>query len=202
MRKELTGKRFGRLKVIEFVETKNNRSFWKCICDCGNETLGRSDALTTGHKASCGCYGKEQRIKANTTHGLTKTPEYRSWTRMRDRCFNKNDNSYHNYGGRGISIHPKWDSFVVFLSDMGKRTSKNHSLERVDNNKGYSPSNCIWATRAEQQNNTRRNHRIEFNGVINTVAEWSRQTGIESSVIIKRLQRGWDIEKTLCKQPA
>jgi len=197
--RDLKGLKFGRLSVLAMESQKNRRTYWTCICECGNKTIGRSDQITSGKKTSCGCYGAEMRKKANITHGKSRTNEYKIWGRMNDRCSNKNDKSYSSYGGRGIHVCSRWKDFSEFFHDMGVRPAGGYTLERIDNDKGYNPDNCAWATRKTQQNNTRRNHLVELDGVTLTIAQWSDRTNIESSVIIKRLKRGWTVKKSLTK---
>lgn len=169
--KDLTGRRFGRLVVISLHSSENYIYKWLCKCDCGNEKIVTRNALTTGCTNSCGCLKKE----LQTIHGMWKTPEYRTWIRIKTRCENKNTPYYSNYGGRGISVCKEWsESFEKFYADMGKRPSSQHSIERKDNNGNYEPSNCVWATRTEQQHNIRKqkNNTSGANGV-----EWMERLG-------------------------
>ena len=122
-----------------------------------------------------------------------RSPEYKSWASMKDRCGRISHRQYRDYGGRGITICEEWlGSFETFLQDMGPRPSPAHSIDRIDNHKGYSPDNCRWATARQQSNNKRSNVIISVNGVTHTVAEWSRINGIKRSVIYQRLVHGWD----------
>jgi len=150
---ELIGQRFGRLVVIRLNgKGKNGRALWGCMCDCGTEKTIVKGALISGSTKSCGCLKKEM----HTTHGQHRSPEYKSWTGMIQRCTNPKTPYFKNYGGRGISVCEQWiKSFKVFLADMGKRTTPKHTLERTDTNGDYEPGNCKWATRTEQQHNTR-----------------------------------------------
>lgn len=152
---DLRGLIFGQLTVVEFSVSKKYcgvfRRFWKCICSCGNETEALGISLSYGKTKSCGCAD----IKRKTTHGLSKTPEYRVWAGIIQRCCNKNNARFSDYGGRGIVVCSEWFSFENFINDVGCRPSEDHSIDRKDNNKGYCKSNCKWSTRSEQQRNKR-----------------------------------------------
>jgi len=153
---ELSGQRFGRLLVLcEAGRTKQKGVLWKCFCDCGKKIIVSGNSLSGRKTKSCGCLQKEKCIEASTTHGLRYTPEYRVWTLMKNRCLNKNANNYKYYGGRGIAVCNRWLKFENFFKDMGKRPNPKFTIERVNNNKGYSLSNCIWATKKTQARNRR-----------------------------------------------
>lgn len=155
--KDMTGQRFGRLTVKSLIprEGKKRRK-WLCICDCGNERKVIRESLVTGYTSSCGCYSREKRIEALTTHGKAETDEYGIWAGIKTRCFNNKTRAYPYYGGRGITMCEDWrNDFSTFLRDMGKRPSKEHSVERRDVDGNYEPSNCYWATWDEQARNRR-----------------------------------------------
>lgn len=130
-----------------------------------------------------------------TKHGGYSTPEYTAWAHMVQRCTNPASPSYANYGGRGITLEPRWLDFREFLKDLGPRPSALHSIERKDNEKGYSPDNCRWATQAEQQRNKRNNRRITWNGRTQVLEDWIKELGFRKSTLTMRLRRGWSIER-------
>src|ERR1039458_4876959 len=132
------------------------------------------------------------------THGMLKTPEYKAWGSMKQRCFNPKCKEYKNYGGRGITMSDRWiNSFENFLQDMGQRPSKDHSIERIEVNGNYETYNCKWATLIEQHNNRRDNVFLEYKGERLTVAQLSRQEGVNYDVLLSRINRGWDVEKAI-----
>lgn len=198
---DLTGRTFGRLTVLHRVETPPGRKkagYWQCRCSCGETTVVVSGNLRSGNSRSCGCLDREVTSARSTKHGLSqKIPEYRIWSSMRDRCRNPKNPKYSYYGGRGITVCERWDDFSLFLSDMGRRPSPKHSVERVDNSKGYSPDNCIWATKMVQARNTSWNRIITFDGQSLCIADWARMTGLSSDVIEWRRKKGWPPEKIL-----
>ena len=126
-----------------------------------------------------------------TTHGMYRTPEYRAWKNMKARCFNPNHKDYPNWGGRGITVCDRWLNLDNFLADMGSRPTAKHSLDRIDNNGDYSPENCRWSTRVEQQNNTRYNRLITIGNDTRTIAQWENKMGYGRGVIYNRLEDGW-----------
>ncbi len=134
---------------------------------------------------------------ANTKHGMYGSPEYKTWQGMKQRCYNKSFQQYADYGGRGITVCERWMSFENFLEDMSKRP-EGMSLDRIDNEKGYSKENCRWTTEYEQKRNTRRNHCITFNGETKCLQDWAESIGIKANTLINRLNRSkWPLEKAL-----
>lgn len=148
------GRTFGRLLVTGPMSRQRlggvSRVFWKCQCSCGEVLEVLSTALASGSVQSCGCL----KVDRLTTHGLSESPEYRAWWQMKQRCYNPRNERFHRYGGRGITVCPEWiRSFEAFFADMGKRPTRDHSIDRINNDAGYAPGNCRWATRSQQQRN-------------------------------------------------
>jgi len=133
----------------------------------------------------------------NITHGRHNTPEYRAWGDMKQRCQRPSHASYKNYGGRGITVCDRWQTFENFFADMGERPTQQHSIDRRDNNGNYTPENCRWATRDEQMSNLRKTRLITFNGETLHMAEWARRTGIKSANILARIKLGWPLDMVL-----
>lgn len=128
------------------------------------------------------------------------SPEYSTWTSMRTRCEKKSYHLYKYYGARGIKICKRWAEFQNFYDDMGPKPTPEHSLDRIDNSKGYEPSNCKWATKKEQSRNTRSNKLIEYNGETKCVAEWAEEAKVSEHAFRNRISRGWTIEDALTKR--
>lgn len=199
------GERYGRLTVVSEAPRRITRSgrperAFLCICDCGESTTVRLADLRHGHTTSCGCAHKQMVAKlgrSNATHGMTDSPEWKSWKAMKDRCYGDGRSDYHNYRGRGITVCKRWrDSFIAFLSDMGSRPD-NTSLERIDNDGNYEPDNCCWATPEEQGRNRRTNRLLTLNGRTMCLKEWAEETGIAVTTLHQRLRKGWTVEKAL-----
>jgi hypothetical protein len=199
-RTDMLGRRFGRLTVTRRDGTNHhNFAMWACLCDCGETTRVSTGALIKGNTKSCGCLARDTTGNRARTHGMSKTPEYRVWSLMRDRCSNPNNKKFADYGGRGIAVHATWQtSFEAFFADMGKRPFPRAEIERINNNGNYEPGNCRWATRQEQTRNKRNNHLLTFNGRTQTIAAWAGETGIPARTIRKRVvEFGWDVAKAL-----
>lgn len=183
----LVGQRFGRLLVVEEMSRrKRRRIVYKCKCDCGNYTYVTADDLKSGHTQSCGCYMRECTRDKFTTHGNSKDRLYIVWVGIKARCYNKNHHSYRNYGGRGIAVCEEWrdnyEAFRQWALDNGYDSNAERgvcTLDRIDNDKDYEPSNCRWANMQKQMNNTRRNVKLHLFGDVYTISEASRKFGIK-----------------------
>jgi hypothetical protein len=186
--KDITGQRFGMLTVSKCVgRDHRGKALWACECDCGvrHTTLGES--LRSGRAKSCGC---RQRVswKKLVKHNMSDTPEHHAWRKMIGRCTNPNDKRYAEYGGRGITICPEWrTNFEAFFSDLGKRPSPLHSVERLNANGNYEPGNCVWATTLEQARNTRRS-RLWFVGgeCFKSARMAADKLGLSYGIIVRR----------------
>lgn len=198
--KDQTGRKFGRLTIISLHERseKSTMHKWLCQCTCGKTVVTAIQNLRTGNTRSCGCLFTEAVVKRNTKHGLMHDHKgaYRSWKDLRQRCNNPKNKSYPDYGGRGISVCERWNSFANFFADMGDRPEK-HSIDRIDVNGNYEPDNCRWATDKEQARNKRNNHIME-NG--KTLAENSEIAGIDFKVVSYRVSHGYSFNDALSKK--
>lgn len=194
---DLTGQRFGSLVVVSRAEnSRQGTAMWLCQCDCGKTTVVRSFLLRKGRTTSCGC----QKYAVHTTHGQTHTRLYRIWAAMKNRATNPNSPDYTHYGGRGITICSEWlHDFAAFRDwALSHGYADDLSIDRIDNDKGYSPDNCRWATRKEQDENRRCNHLITYKGETKTLNQWAEQFHIPYGTLHQRLTRyGWSIEKAL-----
>jgi|GEM_PF-938228 hypothetical protein len=168
--KNETGNKYGKLTVISICDNPTKYTtglFYNCICDCGNNFVAHGVALRRGAVLSCGCNRDESRIKHGDSIKGKRTKEYRTWALMKSRCSNPKDTNWLNYGNRGICVCERWKySYENFLSDMGRAPSPKHSIERLDVNGNYEPSNCVWVTSKVQSLNTRRTIILEVNGSI------------------------------------
>lgn len=191
---DLTGLEFGFLRVLRLVGKKKYHKQWLCACTCGQETI--VDGANWGKVYSCGCLQRQLTAKRNTTHGMTKMRAYSIWSKMKDRCLNPQCPSYSDYGARGILVCERWLIFENFYADMGDPPD-GLTLERKDNNGPYSPDNCRWATRKEQNRNTRRTHFLTFNGVTQCIAAWAEDLDIPDGTISRRIKMNMSIERVL-----
>lgn len=152
--KNISGKEFGLLLAISPFDKINSRIRWKCLCKCGKHSIVSVSNLLNGHTKSCGCLKKIN--DQNKTHGMTRTKTHTAWANMLQRCENPNATQYADYGGRGIKVCKRWKNFKNFYRDMGE-APKYLTLDRINNDRDYKPSNCRWATYFQQANNRRNN---------------------------------------------
>lgn len=185
---ELAGMKFGRL-VAKSVRVSNGKRLWLCACRCGGSKSADASALVSGRVTSCGC--------AKSKHGRSGSPTYHVWHSMKRRCYDPNREGFHRYGGRGLTYCARWEKFENFLKDMGEKPSRSCSLERIDNNKGYTPSNCRWATAKEQARNRSDNKLVTFNGKTACVMEWAERLGMPFTTLSNRLLRGWTVQRAM-----
>jgi hypothetical protein len=191
-RQAFIGKRFGRLVVLSLEYIKNQATFWRCACDCGNECIVARDNLRSGGTQSCGCLKEEARELRCTTHGMTHTRLHSIWSGIKKRCNNKNCKAFKNYGGRGIKICDEWSNdFLVFYAwSCISGYADNLSIDRIDNDGDYCPENCKWVTTEEQNRNTRQCIYVTIEGVIKTISEWARIAGVCIKTFKRRLALG------------
>jgi len=187
IRKDLTGKRFGKLVAMEVVGRRNGALAWLCKCDCGNEKIAASGKLIEGGCTHCGC----MYVNPAQTHGMTKNPLYKVWQGMKIRCLYPSAISYPNYGGRGIKVCEEWlNNFMCFYNDMKDGYKKGLQLDRIDNDKDYSKENCCWSTRKVQTRNKRNNRWYEAGGLNMIIMDWASYLGIGYGLIVQALDRG------------
>lgn len=192
---DLTGQKFGKLEVIKksnLHNKKDKHAYWKCKCDCGNYCIVASHHLKNGNTKSCGCLN----------NGKSHTRLYRIWTDIKCRCYRKVENSYCYYGGRGITVCDEWlQDFQAFYDwAMTNGYADNLTIDRINNDKGYSPDNCRWVTMKEQTNNRQSNHLITYEGKTQTIAQWAEELNIKQNTLLYRIRRGWSIEEALTKE--
>ena len=192
---DLTGLRFGRLTVLNVAkdDMKHHGQRWLCQCDCGKKIITRGDGLQSGHTKSCGCDNKRR-----TTHNESNTKLYSVWVEMKQRCENPNSDAYKYYGGRGIKVCDEWQDFEPFYKwAMENGYSTGLTIDRIDNNGGYSPSNCRWTTRLFQMSNRRNTVFLEYAGMRHTIREWCDITGKSYKKVYAEYQRGIPLEKNV-----
>lgn len=190
-RENLVGKTYGRLTVLEWL----GDSRWQCVCQCGNTTSVLTANLKRGNTSSCGCVRNIKSSLRNTTHGLSRTIAYKTWISVRRRCREVNHPSYAAYGGRGIDIHQPWyESVEQFVKDVGQPPTDAHTLDRIDNSRGYEPGNVRWATPLEQANNKTNNVWVVYQGERYTISQLARKVAEECGISSRRFLRALEKE--------
>lgn len=194
VKNDLTGRRFGRLTVIGIDDRGTRKSYFWCQCDCGNMKSVRSDSLIAGAIRSCGCMKKEQdriNLEANHSHKMSGTRPYEIWQGMKKRCYNEHDARFGRYGGRGIIVCDEWrNDFNVFYEWALKNGySDNLTIDRIDNDKGYSPENCRWVDQKQQARNRSSNIRIKIGNATKTLTEWCEIFELDMKTILARYKR-------------
>ena len=206
---KLEGMRFGRLTVLSFagVDSKRKASTWMVQCDCGSAPIVvLCTALTTGDRVSCGCRRAETLVAwktVNARHGAKANRKtngtYSTWQGMKDRCHNPMSQAFSYYGGRGIVVCDRWrDDFQAFLADMGVRP-RGMTIDRIDVNGNYEPSNCRWATDIEQARNRRSNRVITWRGETMTLIEWAARLSVNYDALRYRLDEGWPLDEAFTR---
>lgn len=191
---DLIGRTYGRLTVTSrSTNSRHGGSRWNCACACGQRVVTAGGDMHSGRTKSCGCLVLK--------HGRSSTPEYRAWLSMRDRCSNQNHPQYANYGGRGITVCERWLSLELFLSDVGPRPTPKHSIDRIDNDGNYEPSNVRWSDRQTQSENRRSIQWITFGGRRMTHTQWGRALGGSATLVRARIAAGWSDEKAVTTPP-
>lgn len=206
---DLTGQRFGRLTVVERASdyvspNKHKLARWLCRCDCGNNIIAIGCSLKRKSTQSCGCLQKELAANKHTTHSKYGCRLYRIWIAINQRCNNPKNNEFNAYGGRGITVCEEWNNNFQVFYDWALRNgyADNLTIDRINVNGNYEPSNCKWATRKEQANNTRRNRIITYNGKTQTLTQWADELKISYATLSCRINRyHWSEERALSTTP-
>lgn len=202
-RTNLVGKRFGNLVVIDYAKPRNGKTFWACKCDCGTVKEIEADALVRGKVVTCGCWNKKKgKENRSYKHGLTNSRIMGIWAKMKVRCYNSKEKAYKNYGARGIRICDEWLNDVSAFWEWSKKNgyADNLTIDRIDVNGNYEPSNCRWVDRKTQCNNQRNNHYIDYKGEHLTLSQIEEKYSINQHRLACRLLAGWDV-KTAIETP-
>ena len=205
---DLTGKVFGRLTVVRRSELKTREPSWVCCCSCGSVKTVLGSNLKAKRTTSCGCRNREVVAARSTKHGHAcrgrVAREHRIWRSMLKRCSSPRDPAYKHYGGRGIKVCQRWrgkNGFQNFIADMGP-CPDTLTLDRLENNKGYSPKNCAWRTRRDQSRNTRQTRMITFQNKTQCIQDWAEETGIGRGTLAWRLNNEWPVASALTRKPS
>lgn len=197
---DLTGQRFGKLTVIEFAgHAPNRKTLWKCKCDCGNETLVKTNALRSGATKSCGCLVPVVSGDTHRKHGMSESRLYRTWKNMKARCSNERVLCYPHYGGRGIAVCEEWqNSFEAFRDwALANGYRDNLTIDRIDVNGNYCPDNCQWVSMKTQCENRSNNNLLKLDGETQPVSVWAERIGVSADLLYSRKRKGWTDERIL-----
>lgn len=197
---DLTGQRFGKLTVLYRAPNgKGHNTRWHCMCDCGREHTVHAGHLKNGSITDCGCEKSWRTTVRNLKHGDSKTRLYNIWIKMRDRCKNSNNADWESYGGRGIKVCREWEeSYAAFREwAMFNGYADKLSIDRINVDGDYCPENCRWTTNIVQGNNRRDNRRFQYKGMLITIRDASKISGLKYSTIKARLKYGWPIDKAI-----
>lgn len=189
MATDLLNKRFGRWTVKRYSHKNGPHYFWFCRCKCGNERTLQQGSLVSGRSVSCGCYRQEVSKRTFRTHGKSQSKLHGVWVRMRQRCENPKAVNFKFYGGRGITVCAKWQTFEGFYEDMGSGWKEGLTIERIDNDGGYKKSNCKWATKQEQATNRRSTVFVETKWGLISVSELARRIGANRRTLAYRISK-------------
>lgn len=202
---DLTGMKFGRLTVIRRAPNSPSSptTRWFCICECGNETISYASRLKDGTTVSCGCYGREKVREAAIKHGGRSTRLYHIWSMIKQRTNNPKHTAYNHYGGRGIQMCNEWQNDFTAFRDWALNAGYTDllSIDRIDNDGNYEPSNCRWVEAREQNRNQRQNIKLEFNGKSQLMIDWARELGITEQALFRRINvLHWPLERALTEK--
>lgn len=195
-----SGDRYNNFVLVSFHERRKSQVRWLCLCDCGKMGIYILDNLRRDHTQSCGCVRKIKSTHRMTTHGDSKgrATEYSCWLNMRNRCYYKPHKDYSNYGGRGIVVCDRWrNSYQDFLGDMGRKPSSDHSIDRIDVNGSYEPSNCRWTMINEQARNKRRAFFVNYTNEKRLLKDVCKERAVSYHMVHGRLKHGWELERAL-----
>lgn len=205
--KNLIGQRFGRLTVIELHHReqvfnkrgikKGYKNYWLCKCECGNEKVIVGESLIANKTKSCGCFRNEKLKERRLKHGMSETKLNGIYSSMKRRCYNKNDKNYNDYGNRGITVCDEWknNSKAFYNWALSNGYQEGLTIDRIDNNGNYEPSNCKWATMKEQSRHRRNSRLVEYNGKAQCISAWAEELGVREGLLRDRLRANWSIEK-------